>query len=433
MTNSAVGERIAPPLGREHVNAGWLVVLGSTLALIVGNGPIILFSFGVLLQPISAEFGWQRSVLATALVVSHISGAVMMPFVGSLVDRFGVKRVTLPAITLFALATACAGLLGASPMAFVLLYAFLGLVGSGHSTLTYGRAVSTWFDARQGLALGITLAGIGIGAALIPKYTEYFVASYGWREAYFALGALLFLLGFPSVALFVRDRPRQVLSEGADLDGLTLKEALRGYRFWVTALSILLAAAAINGTIAHIVPILSDRGISAGIATSAITASGLSLIVGRVLSGLALDRFYGPYVAAGFFVIPLIGMAMLGLGATGPVAVLAAVLLGLGIGAEGDIMAYLTSRYFGMAHYGVIYGCVLAFFTVGSGLGPWIMAHAFDAFGVYSAGLIGLGMALSAAILLVLSLGPYRYPPRRHQRRPTGALHAPSIMSEGAR
>jgi MFS family permease len=414
MTNSAVGERIATPLYRERANAGWLVVFGSTLALIVGNGPIILFSFGVLLQPVSAEFGWQRSVLASAVVVSHISGALMIPFVGTLVDRFGVKRIALPAIVMFAVATASAGLLGASPIAFILLYGFLGLVGAGHSTLTYGRAVSTWFDARRGLALGITLAGIGIGAVLIPKYTQYFVASYGWREAYFALGALLFLLGFPSVALFVRDRPPQAVSQSAHLDGVTLREAICGYRFWFAALSMLLAAAAINGTIAHIVPILSDRGIPASTATTAIAASGLSLIIGRVLSGLALDRLYGPYVAALFFAIPLIGMAMLGLGAAGPFAVVAAVLLGLGIGAEGDIMAYLTSRYFGMAHYGVIYGCVLAFFTLGSGLGPWIMAHAFDAVRVYSAGLIGLGIALLVAIILVFTLGPYRYPPARH-------------------
>jgi len=411
MGNSAVGARVAAPVCIESVNAGWLVVLGSTLALIVGNGPIILFTFGVLLQPISAEFGWQRSVLASALVVSHIAGAVVMPFVGILVDRFGVKRIALPAIVMFALATASGGLLGASPTAFVLLYGFLGFVGAGHSTLTYGRAVSTWFDARRGLALGITLAGIGIGAALIPKYTHYFVANYGWREAYFALGGLLFLVGFPSVALFVTDRPQRAATGLADLDGLTLGQALRGYRFWFSAIAMMLVAAAVNGTIAHIVPILSDRGISADIATTAVGAAGLSLIVGRMLSGLALDRFYGPYVAAFFFAVPLIGMTILGCGATGALAIGAAILLGLGIGAEGDIMAYLTSRYFGMAHYGVIYGCVLAFFTLGSGLGPWIMAHAFDAFRAYSAGLIGLGMALLVAIILTLTLGPYRYPP----------------------
>ncbi|MEH2477701.1 MFS family permease [Nitrobacteraceae bacterium AZCC 2146] len=413
MRSVAVEERLATPLSSDRVSAGWLVVVGSTLALIVGNGPIILFTFGVLLQPISAEFGWPRGSLAAAVVTSHIAGAVMMPFVGTLVDRFGVKRIALPAITMFALATASGGLLGNNLMAFILLYAFLGLVGAGHSTLIYARAVSTWFDAQRGLALGITLAGIGIGAAVIPKYTQYFVSSYGWREAYFALGALLFVVGFSSVALFVRDRPLRAGAEATYTEGLTLKQALSTYRFWFASISMMFAAAAINGTIAHIVPILSDRGIPAGTATTAVAAAGLSLIIGRMLSGLALDRFRGPYVAGFFFMIPLIGMAMLGLGAVGPVAVVAAVLLGLGIGAEGDIMAYLTGRYFGMAHYGVIYGCILAFFTLGSGLGPWLMAHAFDAYRSYSVGLIGLGIALSAAIVLVATLGPYPYPPRK--------------------
>ncbi len=414
MRESTVQRTLAAPFdGASKVSAGWLVVLGSTLALVVGNGPIILFTFGVLLQPISAEFGWSRSVLASAVVTSHVTGALMMPFVGTAVDRIGVRRIALPAIVIFAAATASAGLLGASPLAFILLYGFLGVVGAGHSTLTYGRVVSTWFDARRGLALGVTLAGIGIGAALVPKYTHVVVASYGWREAYFALGALLLLVGFPSVALFVRERPRQNRVEATVAEGLTLRESLRGYRFWFASASMMFAAAAINGTIAHIVPILSDRGIAAGTATTAVAASGLSLIIGRMLSGLALDRYHGPYVAAFFFVIPLVGMAMLGFGATGALAVLAAVLLGLGIGAEGDIMAYLTSRYFGMAHYGVIYGCILAFFTLGSGLGPWIMAHAFDANRDYAAGLIGLGLSLLVAVVLVVTMGTYRYPPRQ--------------------
>lgn len=413
MRNSGTAEHVAAPLQREDGVTPWLVVLGSTLSLIVGNGPIILFTFGVLLQPISAEFGWQRSVLASAVVASHVAGALMMPFVGALVDRYGVKRVALPAIVMFALATAAGGLLPASPMAFILLYSFLGLVGAGHSTLTYGRAVSTWFDARRGLALGITLAGIGIGAAVLPKYTHYFVAGYGWRDAYFALGALLFIVGFPSVAFFVKDRPVQAAAVAGNLEGITLKQALGGYRFWCASLSMMLVAMAVNGTIAHIVPILSDRGISAGTATTAVAASGLSLIVGRILAGLAIDRFHGPYVATFFFTLPLMGMALLGLGATGPLAVVAAILLGLGIGAEVDLMAYLTSRYFGMAHFGQIYGCILAFFTLGSGLGPWIMAHAFDAYRSYMIGLIGLGAALCAAIMLVLPLGAYRYPPAK--------------------
>jgi MFS family permease len=206
----------------------------------------------------------------------------------------------------------------------------------------------------------------------------------------------------------VRDRA----AEAVLTDGLTLREAISGYRFWFAAVAMMLAAAAINGTIAHIVPVLSDRGISAGVATTAVAASGLSLIIGRMLSGFALDRYQGPLVASLFFHNPPVGLGHLGFGAIGPMAIVAAVLLGLGIGAEGDIMAYLTGRYFGMKHYGLIYGCILAFFTLGSGLGPWLMAHAYDLYHTYAAGLIGLGIALLIAVMLVAALGAYRYPPR---------------------
>jgi MFS family permease len=413
MRKELTGEAVAPPFDRETGITPWLVVLGSMLALIVGNGPIILFTFGVLLQPISAEFHWPRSALASAVVVSHVTGGMMMPFMGTLMDRVGVRVVALPAIVIFAAATAAGGLLGPSPLQFMLLYGFLGVVGAGHSTLTYARAVSGWFDARRGLALGITLAGIGIGAAVLPKYAQHFIAAYGWREAYFALGALLFAVGFPAVAFLVKDKEVREKRDGAAGTGLTLWKTLNTSQFWLMAAAMMMVAAAVNGTIAHIVPILSDRGIAADTATTAVAAAGSALIVGRMLSGLALDRFFAVHVAAFFFSVPLIGMAMLGEGVSGEWAVAAAALLGLGIGAEGDIMAYLTSRYFGMAHYGVIYGCILAFFTLGSGAGPWLMAHAYDGWHSYVPGLIGLGAAVAGAIGMVAILGPYRYPPPR--------------------
>src|ERR1700761_6019308 len=103
MTESAIGRNLDERV-EGSLHAGWLVVLGSMLALIVGNGPIILFTFGTLLQPISSEFGWQRSVLASAVVTAHVAGAVVMPFVGILIDRVGVRRVAMPAVVIFAAA-----------------------------------------------------------------------------------------------------------------------------------------------------------------------------------------------------------------------------------------------------------------------------------------------------------------------------------------
>jgi MFS family permease len=129
-----------------------LVVLGSALALMVCNGPMILFPFGVLVGPITAEFGWPGATLASAVVTAHVTGALAMPIVGALMDRYGVRSVALPAICCFALGFAGMSLLPGVPVLFVVGYALLGIVGAGHSTLTYARAVSTWFDARRGLA-----------------------------------------------------------------------------------------------------------------------------------------------------------------------------------------------------------------------------------------------------------------------------------------
>ena len=396
----------------------WSIVLGCALAMLVGNGPIVLFTFGTLLKPISAEFHWPRSELSSALAMAHLVSAIAMPFIGVMVDRWGARRVSVPAILLFSATMAIGSRLGDSRTQFLVLYALLGLTGSGHSTLTYARCISSWFDAKRGLALGLALAGVGLGTAIIPGISLRVIGAHGWRIDYLVLAALPVCIGLPSVLLLMRDPPRPTMATADAGDeliaGHSLGQALRGYRFWTIGFALLIVAAAINGSIAHIVPMLSDRGVSAAIATSALGASGIALILGRILSGLALDRFHAAFVSVLCFALPLVGMTMLGLGAGGVAAIVAAFLLGLGIGAEVDIMAFLAGRYFGMRHYGLIYGTLLSFFTLGSGLGPWIMALSFDRLGSYEAGMITLAGAMVIAIILLCLLGSYTYPPVRH-------------------
>jgi MFS family permease len=390
------------------------VVLGSALALMVCNGPMILFPFGVLVGPITAEFGWPRATLASAVLAAHVTGGLAMPFVGGLIDRVGVRMVALPAICIFALALAGISMLPAVPLLFVIAYALLGLIGAGHSTLIYARVVSTWFDERRGLALGMSLAGVGIGVAVVPGIARWLVANFGWRGAYVGLGVLLFVVAGTAVGALVRDRPRNPLREpsqrGETTDaGMPLTAALGVFQFWVLAIVVFLVAVAVNGTIAHVVPLLADRGVPGGTATLALSAAGLALILGRILSGYCLDRFFAPFVAACFFLVPLCGIILLG-GTTNPApAVFAAILLGIGIGAEVDIMAFLLGRYFGLSHYGAVYGTLLAIFTFGSGIGPWLIALSFDHFHTYTNALVGCGVALVVASALVASLGPYKY------------------------
>ena len=111
-----------------------------------------------------------------------------------------------------------------------------------------------------------------------------------------------------------------------------------------------------------------------------------------------------------FFVAPLIGIVMLLTATSAPLAMVAAVLVGMGLGAEVDLIAFLLSRYLGMRSFGEIYGYLFAIFMLGSGSGPFLMGTVFQKAGSYSPGLITLGVGLAIASVLVTRLGPYTYP-----------------------
>lgn len=407
----------------------WWVVFGSTLGLIVGNGPITLFTFGVFLKPIIATFGWNRGTVASAITVSQALGALATPFVGKLVDRWGVRRVTLPFITVFALTTAAIALTPASPFIFILLYGICGLAGGGQQPLNYAKAISAWFESSRGLALGIAMAGVGIGTALDPQIVRLLINHFGWRGAYVGLGILTFAVAFPAVAFFVREPDRDSATDREHLTsagythdlsgnapGMPVAEAVKGFRFWFLLAAVFLVAAAVNGTIAHVVPILTDRGISAAVATSMLSVTGIALIGGRILSGFFLDRFFAPYVAACFFLLPLTGIGLLSSGASGIIPLLGTVCLGLGIGSEIDIMAFLVGRYFGVRTFGEIYGWIMGVFVFASGLGPTIMGVCYDRTHSYNLALEGFAVSLALASLLISRLGPYTFPAGRERR-----------------
>jgi len=402
----------------------WWVVFGSIIGLIVGSGPISFFTFGVLLKPITAEFGWKRATVASATTVAQTLSAIATPFVGRAIDRWGIRRVSLPLIVAFALTTAAISRTVASPMVFVSLYALSGLASSGQGVVAYAKAISAWFEARRGLALGIAMAGIGIGSAVIPQLTQLVIDHYGWRGAYIFLGLITFCLAFPAVALFVR-MPDKLAGEGDDriagsandpiasVPGMTAREAATGsFRLWFIGLAVFLVAISVNGTISHVVPILTDRGISTHLAALALSISGLALIGGRIVSGYLLDRLFAPYVAACFFLVPLIGIALLASNWGGTIPLVAAMCLGLGVGAEIDIMAFLIGRYFGLRNFGEIYGYMVGLFVFGSGLGPLVMGICFDKTGSYKLAFGVSVAALALASFLISRLGPYVYPAR---------------------
>ncbi len=399
----------------EFFRNRWWVVFASVLGLLVGAGSINVFAFGVFLKPVTEDLGISRGDLSSALALSSVLTAISCPFIGLSIDRWGVRTVMLPAIALFALATAGYSLMQAEPLAMVfLIFGIAGILGGGQTPIAYAKTVSGWFDKERGLALGIAMAGVGLGAAVIPKLAGTLIPAYGWRNAYIGLGIAVFVLGFLPVALFLRDPVRRADAAPAPalLRGLTAAEALKGsWRFWALTAAFFLAVFAINGTLTHIVAMLTDRGIAPQEAIGALSAAGLAIILGRVLSGYCLDRFPGIYVAVAFFIVPMVGIALLASGAGGAVPLVGAVLCGMGIGAEIDLMAFFVSRYFGLKAYGKIYGTMFGIFSVGTGVGPWFSGRMFDVWHSYTPILLIYEVLLLVTCLLFTRLGPYPFPP----------------------
>jgi MFS family permease len=408
----------------------WWVVFASFCGLFVGAGVINVFTMNVFIKPITEDLGIGRGLFGSAMTFNSAANAVACPLIGWAISRWGLRRVMMPGIVLCALATASYGLIQATPFALTYLIFILGgFVAGCQSPIPYATATAQWFDRQRGIALGLAIAGVGLGTALVPKLADRMIAAFGWRWAFAGLGLLILTIAFVPVAVFVREPSDPAARrEGVPaLPGVAAGAALRRGLFWGLSAAFCLDVIAINGTLTHIVPLLTDRGLLREVATDALAAAGLSLILGRVLSGWCLDRFWGPYVAVVFFVLPMIGIALLASGAGGAAPLAGAICLGLGIGAEVDLMAFFTSRYFGLKDYAKIYGVMFGLFAFAVGIGPVLSGLSFDRFHSYGPVFVVYEIMLAATCVIFLRLGPYPFPaPARLGEAPgkvAGATH----------
>jgi MFS family permease len=392
----------------------WWVVFGAVTGLIVCNGPVLAFTFGVFLKPIMADMGWQRGTASFALAFGELFGAVTVPVLGLMMDRWSIRRVALPGIVAFAL---CLGLMGLTPHSlpiFILFFALVSIAGAIQTPLGYTKAIAAWFDRRRGLALGIALAGVGLGGMIVPQVAQALIGQFGWRGAYACLGLMVLIIALPAVGLWVRE-PRagegehRVHHTAGTAPGVGAREALGMPRFWLLAAAFFLVAMALLGSSAHVVPLLTDRGLTPVQATATFGLFGLATLTGRVATGFLVDRIFAPYVAAVFWFAPVAGFAALVSG-TGLLPAVGVFLIGLGLGSEVDMLAFLNSRYFGQRAFGQLYGYFFMSFALGGALGRFLGGYLFDLAGSYQPALIGAGVALVAAVLLLNRLGAYAYP-----------------------
>lgn len=396
------------------------MVFAAAVGIALHIGPVVVGTFGVFLKPLNQEFGWSRGQISFAFSLFAIAGAISAPVVGRLVDYGGARRVVLPATFLFGLGVVGLALLSGHLLLLYAIYLYIGIVGSGTTPIPYAKVITRWFDRRRGLALGLTVAASSLSLAAMPSLAQVLIVVVGWRHAYMII-ALMVLGAIPVVALLLRESPQTM---GLRPDGATtgqtcdarphdgdedvaFSQAWRSNTFWLIAVPFFLMSLSFHGCILHLVPLLTDRGLSPSDAATAASLVGAGGLVARLGSGFLLDLFFAPSVAVSLFLSSTVGLILLWSGAPGSVPFAAGFLVGIGQGAELDIIPYMVSRYFGSAAFAHIYGYLFASFLLGAVVGPPLMGFGFDMIGSYRPIIGVLALSTLFAVGLISRLGPY--------------------------
>src|SRR5580658_955998 len=399
---------------------GWRVVLVSALGLFWGI-PIAVYSFSVFFKPLMQEFHAGRAAVSLGFTVQLFVGAVSAAPAGWLIERFGPRRVSMTGTAIFGLILVANRLFSGSLTRLYVFYVLLRLSIDGVGPIPYGTVVSHWFDRIRGLALGLTMLGIGLGAMVMPAVAQTLIARFGWNTAYSILGVSVLLICWPTVACFLKEKPEDLdlVCDGATATtslphnkgarrGFTAHEAWCSRDFWIMVCAFILVSASVQGCVGHMAAMLSDKGRRAQSAALGSSLIGAAVLIGRAGTGYLLDRFLASRLAAIFFGGSAMGVAVLWL-ANSQLMLAGAYLVGLGLGAEVDIIAYITSRYFGLLDFGKVYSSVLAAFALAGALGPLVMGAGFDRTGSYRDPLILFLVAAAIAAALMTRLGPYRF------------------------
>jgi MFS family permease len=407
---------------RPKIFYGWWVALTAALGNFLNSVAIVIFTFGIFVKAIGREFHSGRAQISLAFTILSLTGAVCFPLVGRLVDKYGPRKVLLPSMTGLGVILISSIFLQRSLWQLYLFYFALGLFTGGAGTLPYADVVSQWFDKRRGLALSVMLFGLGLGAIVLPAVAQQLVQRWGWRASYSIFGCVVLLVPLPVVAAFLKEKPQSMglLPDGetdiqaatrrpVEEPGMTAGEALHRSAFWIMVSVFFLVTASVHACFIHLPAILTDRGSTAQMAALASSLLGIGVFLGRISSGYLMDQFFAPRVAAGFFSSVTIGLGLLAVSHQIQFAFVGAFLVGLGTGAEVDIIAYLISRYFGLRAYGSISGWLWCVYSVAGGLGAYVMGLGFDKTGSYVVPLSGFFCAAALATLLIVSLGPYQY------------------------
>ena len=399
MNNQDINKAPNPNIGSEF-SRHWLLVLVCAVGIGVGVSALPFYTQGLFIEAWTAEFGWTRAQASLGILGSTLALAAVLPFIGSIVDRYGLVTPVMISLLGLSLAYVLLGMFVQSIATFIMLAMLQAILGSASSPLAYTRAINTVFNKQRGLALGVALSGAGVAATFGPSFVSSAIDAFGWRGAYYAMAVFTLVVGTLIVIVLARlksAKPTAQIDVHAAREGF--KAAKASATYWIIMAAIFCLSLGLGGLMIHFVPILLDIGFTTSEAVKVAGVIGIAVVLGRLLVGFAVDRIFAPRVAIAILFACICGVLALATFGT-VVAVPAAFVIGFSVGAEVDLIGYLVARYFGMPAYGQIYGRQYSTFLIATGLSPVILGAVRDATGSYTASLFTAAafMVVSAAL-----------------------------------
>jgi MFS family permease len=420
------------PTALEEWRANWTLVLTSAFGMSLAM--VVIFTNGLFFEPLEHEFGWSRAEASSGMTIYAAITVLLAPFVGKMIDRWGGRRIAIPGVIIFGIMFAALSLSGPSIISFWVLWVGVALAALGIMPTLWIMTVSSRFEASRGLAIALCMSGSAICSFFAPLLSRWLIDVVGWRLAYIYIGlgwsALVLLLIVPF--LKTRSAPAAALVEtGAvpALPGLTFREATRNRAFQKLAIASLLLSISIAGTLVHLVPMLTMRGLSREAAAGVLSIVGVTSAVGKVITGWLFDRIDARAIASLCLALPAVPLLTLALAPEGhlmpiSVAMGSVALLGFAIGAEQSVTAYLTTRYVGLRAFAQNYAVITSIMAFSWGIGPLVAGLIYDWTSSYTLLLFSGIPASLLAGLFMASMGPY--PIWKQEEERTATTEAPS-------
>ena len=404
----------------KGIQYNWIILISAIPIAMISSG--VVYSFGVFLRPIEAEFGWGRAVITGAAGLYMFVHLIVAPFTGWLTDRYGPKIV----IGFGGLITGLGVVLTGQVNAVWQLYLYYGLIiglGMGCIDVPLVTTISKWFVQRRGLMMGIYFSGGGTGMMIMSPAAGGLVAAYGWRPSFLFVSIVAWIV-IISCSLFLRKQPeeRSLLPSGgnkdekpegsAEIEGFTLREAMRTSTFWFFFVSYTCWSSSSMMVAYHLVAHAEDQGISSVTAAAILSIVAGAGVAWRPCIGLASDRWgRRPFLCLSYTGM-CIAMIWLSWITSFWMFCLFGVLWGIVSSGVGPITMTWVGELFGMRHLGVIIGFLAAEFGVGAAIGPPLAGYIFDTTGSYTiAFILGAILALFSATIIFLMR-----PPRKPNR-----------------